>query len=50
MYQTDHINKHRGGNLTTIENGEVMSVETHRVKTAAENRKKPVSDLETVAA
>ena len=50
MYQTAHINKHRGGNLTTIENGEVMSVETHREKTAAENRKKPVSNLETVAA
>ena len=50
MYQTDHINKHRKGNPTTIENGEVMSVERHREKTAAENRKVPVTELETIAA
>ena len=33
LYQTDHTHEHSRGGPTTVENGEVMSVETHREKT-----------------
>ena len=56
LYQTDHTHEHTRGGPTTVENGEVMSVETHKRKTKqlynsiSENAVKSevVSELERV--
>ena len=58
LYQTDHKHEHSRGGPTTVENGEVMSVERHNAKTKrmytdlSENavKNKTFSELETLAA